>query len=325
LIEALPGLPAPLLSTSFLPGIQIAEVTEAVNLSSEDTVLDLARGPGDTVWRSLPERAPSLLVSISTEAVLQAVVRGRVLLTCCEPVPPGDDRPPPRLLLGESPEAATPEVGMSTTTRESFPHMPLISGSRCRFRCRGWPRQWFRDPYRRRCHRCAGAGKTTLARGLSRQLDLPLLSLDLVKDALYPELPDVDRADLRRATGAVIWDLLADAPGGAVVDIWLEPRRDAGVLAAGLARAGVTTVVELLCQVPPAVAVSRYASRVRTAVHLPADQETLARIRNAAEIIALHELGPGRLVDTTRPVDIARLAVWVRTAAETAEASTPAE
>ncbi len=170
-----------------------------------------------------------------------------------------------------------------------------------------------------------GAGKTTLARGLSRQLDLPLLSLDLVKDALYPELPDVDRADLRRATGAVIWDLLADAPGGAVVDIWLEPRRDAGVLAAGLARAGVTTVVELLCQVPPAVAVSRYASRVRTAVHLPADQETLARIRNAAEIIALHELGPGRLVDTTRPVDIARLAVWVRTAAETAEASTPAE
>jgi hypothetical protein len=167
-----------------------------------------------------------------------------------------------------------------------------------------------------------GAGKTTLARTLSRELELPLLSLDLVKDALYPDLPEVDRADLRRAACAVIWDLLADAPGGAVVDIWLEPGRDAGVLAAGLARAGITTVVELLCRVPPSVAVLRYSGRVRRPVHLPADLETLARIRSAAEIIALHGLGPGRLVDTTRPVDVAQLAEWVRAAAESADAPT---
>lgn len=144
---------------------------------------------------------------------------------------------------------------------------------------------------------------------------LPLLSVDRVKDALCSELYDIDRTELRRAAGAVVWDLLAEAPQGAVVDIWLEPGRDAGVLAAGLARAGIPTVVELLCLVPPAVAVQRYTDRVRGAPHLPPDRETLARVDRAARIIALHELGPGRLVDTTTRVDVAQLAEWVRTAA----------
>jgi hypothetical protein len=157
-----------------------------------------------------------------------------------------------------------------------------------------------------------GAGKTTLARELSKEFELPLLSLDRVKEAVHAELRDVVGVKLRRVAGAVLWDLLADASRGAVVDIWLEPRRDGGVLAAGLIRAAVPIPVEVLCRVPPAVAVRRYADRVRGGPHLPPDLATLARIRRAASTMALHGLGPGCEVDSTTPVDIGQLARWIR-------------
>jgi hypothetical protein len=124
------------------------------------------------------------------------------------------------------------------------------------------------------------------------------------RPVVHAELRDVVGVRPRRVTGAVLWDLLADASRDAVVDTWLETRRDGGVLAAGLCRAEVPMPVEVLCRVPPAVDVRRYADCVRGGPHLPPDLTTLARIRRAASTIALHPPGPGCEVDSTTPVDV---------------------
>lgn len=146
------GLPAHLLSTSHLPWDGIAEVTQALNLSPDDTLLDLACGRGGYGLEIAARTGARLVgVDISTEAVRQAgeqaerlgraadfrvgeleasgleagsveavlcvdaiqfaehpdaayrelrrvlASRGRVLLTCWEPIQPGDERLPLRL------------------------------------------------------------------------------------------------------------------------------------------------------------------------------------------------------------------------------------
>ncbi len=69
-----------------------------------------------------------------------------------------------------------------------------------------------------------GAGKTTLARAVSRRIRLPLLSKDVIKEAhagfFGAEPPDGrPQRQWNRAFGAAasetMWALLADAPGGA--------------------------------------------------------------------------------------------------------------
>ena len=70
------------------------------------------------------------------------------------------------------------------------------------------------------------SGKTTLSRRLSEALRLPLLSKDLVKESLFDVLGVNDRAwslQLGAATMEVLWSLLRECPGGAVLDLWLDP------------------------------------------------------------------------------------------------------
>src|SRR5215475_7164343 len=71
------------------------------------------------------------------------------------------------------------------------------------------------------------AGKTTLARALSRRLRLPLFSKDVIKEAhadVLGALPPGDGAQrhwnsrLGAAASDAMWALLADAPGGAVLE-----------------------------------------------------------------------------------------------------------
>ena len=160
-----------------------------------------------------------------------------------------------------------------------------------------------------------GAGKTTVSRALSEALTLPLLSKDEIKESLFDVLGVKDRQwslQMGAAANKVLWSVLSHCPGGAIVDIWLDPIRDVGLGQQGLAHAGVQKAYEIICDCPAELAVQRYAERVRHPGHLPPDQATLQRIRDSSILMAPLGIGPTKRVDTTGPVDIPALVKWLR-------------
>jgi predicted kinase len=157
-----------------------------------------------------------------------------------------------------------------------------------------------------------GAGKSSLAPVLAERLGSAFVSLDQIKEELALEAADTPREWLRYDAEAELVRRLEAFAGEAVVDIWIAPRRDTERVV-DLLKPWWDRVVEVRCQVPAAVAVERYAARERSwPPHLPADDETLARIRDAAE--RPESLGAPRtvVVDTTRPVEIGEVVTAVR-------------
>lgn len=159
-----------------------------------------------------------------------------------------------------------------------------------------------------------GSGKTTLATSLSHGMGLPLFSKDTVKETLLDHLGYADRAESRRigaASGEVVWALLAQCPGPAVVESWLAPSTRE-IVRDGLRRARIDTLIEVWCQCPPQEAARRYAARVRHPGHFDA-----ALLDNLGEVLASAEpLGLGEVitVETDRDVDVDHLAERVRSA-----------
>jgi predicted kinase len=156
-----------------------------------------------------------------------------------------------------------------------------------------------------------GAGKSTLAAALAERLGTFPVSLDAIKEELAADAPDTPRDWLRWDGEAEVVRRLQAVDGEAVLDIWIAPRRDVERVR-GLLRPWWDRLVEVRCQVPAEIAVARYAARERGLPHLPADDETLDRIRDAAE----HPEALGApwtvVVDTSRPVALGDVVSAVR-------------
>jgi AAA domain len=160
-----------------------------------------------------------------------------------------------------------------------------------------------------------GSGKTTVARALSAELCLPLLSTDAVKESLFEVLGVRDREwalQLRQASLDVVWSLVPNCPAGAIIDVWLHPTLK-DVAKAGLAGLNRHRILEVLCAVSGDVAAARYAARTRHPGHLPPDSATLARIIAAAPLMRPQGLGPCLRLDTTDQYAVDDVVAWLRT------------
>ncbi len=154
-----------------------------------------------------------------------------------------------------------------------------------------------------------GSGKSSLAAPLAKELGLPLLAKDEIKEALMSELgAPATVQDSRRLGRAAVMAMLqvARSAPGAVLDSTFYPYTVPHLTELpGM-------LVELRCRCPREVADARYRTRsaTRHAGHL--DEE-----RPPEELWNEHHLkplglGPVIEVDTSRPIDVRWLAERIK-------------
>lgn len=160
------------------------------------------------------------------------------------------------------------------------------------------------------------SGKSTVARAIADAGHWPLLALDTVKEALFAHLGTGDRdynRMLGRASYQAMFALTAEFPGGmtVVMDAWFgfQPPE---VLSMHIADAGVTQVVQVWCQAPPAEIGRRYLSRAgeRSAGHLGAGYvpELIALAGRATPLTGY----PTSTIDTTTRFDANAVMAWLK-------------
>jgi 8-oxo-dGTP pyrophosphatase MutT (NUDIX family)/predicted kinase len=154
-----------------------------------------------------------------------------------------------------------------------------------------------------------GAGKSTLAAPLAAALGFPLISKDVIKEAIWDAMapPPGDLSWSRRCGAAameVLWALAARCPQ-AVLEANFRPRSpyERGRIAALAAR-----LVEVRCRCPAEEAARRYAARAKDPSHHPAHVVHMLAPEAMAEYEGDMGGGPVIQVDTTGPVDVAAVA-----------------
>ncbi|OFE15270.1 hypothetical protein BA895_05840 [Humibacillus sp. DSM 29435] len=163
-----------------------------------------------------------------------------------------------------------------------------------------------------------GSGKTTLAGPLSRQLGLPLIAKDVIKERLTAALPQPSPGGpdpltwsrtVGRAAMEVMW-ALAGQPVPVMLEANFRPRSN---IEREQLLALDRPIIEVYCQCPPGLAAERYALRATTGRR---DSRTHVVTALTGEILAEFDtpMGVGELVtvDTSGPVDVGRVASQVR-------------
>jgi len=160
------------------------------------------------------------------------------------------------------------------------------------------------------------SGKTTLATALRSQLGWPLISKDIVKEALFDALGTGDlewSQRLGRAGHAVMYSVATTCP-----QVILEAHFQRGVAEPELLALD-RRIVQIYCRCPVDVAVERYRRRIgdpdRHAGHLPEHQSDQVIERWMNDVPAPLDLPNSLLidVDTTGPVDIGACAIAIHT------------
>ena len=156
-----------------------------------------------------------------------------------------------------------------------------------------------------------GSGKSTLAAPMARELSLPLLSKDAIKDALIDVLGVAatveDSRELGRASVMAMLTVARTSPG-AVLDSTFYPYTLPHL------RALPGQLIEIRCVCPRRVVEARYRARSGSRARGYFDSE-----RPAEELWNEHHLTPTGLgplieVDTSDQVDVAAVAARVRSA-----------
>lgn len=176
------------------------------------------------------------------------------------------------------------------------------------------------EPLRRRIVMISGApgvGKTTIARPLARALHMPLFAKDSIKERIHDVLADTGPVETAwsQRLGAVamemLWLLAADAPECVLeANFWTSHEGQNASLRA-LSEGG--KLVEVYCTAPRAEVLRRFRERhaagERHAVH-PTQEITPERWDK--DFSAPIGIGHVLEVDTSTPVDVARVAAEVR-------------
>lgn len=158
------------------------------------------------------------------------------------------------------------------------------------------------------------SGKTTVAEGLARRLQLPLIAKDEIKESLYESLGAADleaSALLGRAAYALIFALAgATLDSGASVIIEANFFRHQEPEFAALPE---HRLAQVHCHAPLEILVERYARRSRHAGHYDAEKikELPNRFATGAHD-ALNLAGDLIELDTTVPLDLNQLTARVR-------------
>ncbi len=156
------------------------------------------------------------------------------------------------------------------------------------------------------------SGKSTLAPLLARELGLPLVAKDTIKDALMAVLPVPDVETSRQIGRGAVAAMLAVAAESAIGAV-IESNFYRSVAATDLGRLP-GTVVEIFCRCDRDVARARYQARAgsRHAGHF----DSIRRIDELwSDEVAEPVAGgwPVLEIDTNRPVDVADIMSFVRT------------
>jgi predicted kinase len=162
-----------------------------------------------------------------------------------------------------------------------------------------------------------GAGKTTIARPLARALGMPLFAKDSIKERIHDVLTDSGPVELEwsRRLGAtameMLWLLAADAPECVLeANFWTRHEQQNNSLRA-LSEDG--KLVEVHCTAPRELILQRFRERGvagrRHAIHPDHELDTERWERSYGAPIGI---GQVLEVDTSTPVDVARVATHVR-------------